>query len=243
MKFGERIFNEAVAEWRPAYVQYRKLTDILDHIAQKYPRPTVQDLSPAVTSNVPTTFEDEDDNVSLTINEHVADSPEEKFFMEAVEAELEKVNVFFAKQQQELARTREQLEAQLAALYIAHQTKGRHGVTAVQDTQTRLVLPAVVVEQSESRFARLNRLLGITALRLRRRTRLIEQGFQEYYRNLEMLRSYRELNETAFYKIMKKHDKVTGLKCAPKIKKEVSKCASGADTHIYAHIYTHTHTF
>ena len=45
MKFGERIFNEAVAEWRPAYVQYRKLTDILDHIAQKYPRPTVQDLS------------------------------------------------------------------------------------------------------------------------------------------------------------------------------------------------------
>lgn len=51
----------------------------------------------------------------------------------------------------------------------------------------------------------------------------LKKAITEYYRSLEFLKSYRELNETGFQKILKKFDKIAGWKASTLYMKVVRK--------------------
>lgn len=215
MKFGDRLFNEAIPEWRPAYVNYKRLKKLIKAIGKKYPR-AVRDLHPEVAADIPVSF-DQTDEEEMERLEAIKTSDEEKAFLDAANAELEKVNDFFQEQLKITRKTHDDLEAQLAALYVAHITGGEHEVAALRDKGARQRARAIIRSEQPSLRDTLTRIFRNPSRMLQSRTKQLERVFQEYYRNLDMLRTYRDLNNTAFYKIMKKHDKITGLSLSPVI--------------------------
>ncbi|EGD72103.1 xenotropic and polytropic murine leukemia virus receptor xpr1 [Salpingoeca rosetta] len=221
MKFGLTLFNNAVPEWRPAYVDYERLKKKLQEISNAFPR-TVRNLHPRVTTDVSPDFKTEEEVEEEERLEAISNSNEEKAFMLAVDAELDKVNKFFLEQDDKARKTCDDLEAQLAALYVAHQTGGEHAVAAVRSKNARRRARAVLRERRARLSAKLTWWCHKPSRILNSQTKQLEKAFQEYYRNLDMLRAYRNLNNTAFYKIMKKHDKVTGLTMSPTVLAKVS---------------------
>lgn len=219
MKFGEHLFNNAIPEWRAAYVDYKRLKKLLKAIGRRFPKP-VRDLHPMVATDVPADFrtakEEEDDRLT-----EIQSSEEEKIFLTELNDELTKINNFFKEQLEQALKTEEDLEAQLAALYVAHQTKGTHTVVAVRDRMSRTRTRAVVRSSPKTRWQSLLAALRGESFLLQSRTKQLEKVFKEYYRHLDMLKAYRDLNNTAFYKILKKHDKVTGLSLSPSFMEEV----------------------
>eukprot|EP00043_Microstomoeca_roanoka_P019928 m.232408 g.232408 ORF g.232408 m.232408 type:complete len:795 (+) comp17075_c13_seq1:234-2618(+) len=229
MKFGDHLFNSAVPEWRPAYVNYKQLKKKIKAIVKKYPR-QVRDLHPAVLADEkasmifrPSVSEyEEEDAADAARLQAVEASEEEQAFLAALNAELDKVNTFSAEQMIKISTTRNELEAQLTALYVFHQTKGEKEVAAIKSKPLRQRVRATVKVEPAKPPA----LVGLPPkLTLRQRTRQLKKVFQEYYRNLDLLRAYRALNNTAFYKITKKHDKNTGLCISPEFSLKV-KAAS-----------------
>ncbi|EGD72104.1 xenotropic and polytropic murine leukemia virus receptor xpr1 [Salpingoeca rosetta] len=221
MKFGDELFNNAIPEWRPAYVNYKRLKKLLKAIRTKFPR-VIPDLHPMVTTNVSPDFKTEEE-VEEERLEAISNSNEEKAFLQAVDAELDKVNKFFLEQDDKARKTCDDLEAQLAALYVAHQTGGEHAVAAIRSKNARRRARAAVLQEEHGSWREaLTRWFRHPSRILNSQTKQLEKAFQEYYRNLDMLRAYRNLNNTAFYKIMKKHDKVTGLTMSPTVLAKVS---------------------
>lgn len=61
-------------------------------------------------------------------------------------------------------------------------------------------------------------------------TQHLKDAYQEYYRLLDMLASFRELNHLAFAKALKKHDKVSGLKMQRTFIKQVESRETCCDS-------------
>jgi len=166
MKFGTNLQSLLTPEWRSQYIDYESLKDMIYHFKDELPG-----------------------EESVTFIRHFS-TIEEDFFVKC-DAQLSKVNNFFAEKLAEARRRFNLLQSELET----HKQ-------ALIKPNSKATLGSRVTPNS-SRFS------FITKDKTRHRTmKELKLAFTEYYLSLVLIQNYQELNFTGFRKILKKHDKV-----------------------------------
>eukprot|EP00053_Salpingoeca_punica_P016566 m.156763 g.156763 ORF g.156763 m.156763 type:complete len:645 (-) comp16996_c0_seq4:512-2446(-) len=175
MKFEEYLSRHAVPEWASRYVNYKLLKDTIDDLVKFFPQPirTAEDVA--------------------TFGEAMRSHTLFRKFFVSLEDELDKVDRFFAEQEQAAAKRFEEL---------------RQSVLLFVNSSSRNQLAQLALFGVQKSF--MQRLRSKLTLQPSERVVLME-AFEEYYRLLDMIRVFRDLNVTGFRKAIKKFDKNTGL--------------------------------
>lgn len=191
MRFHRKLQREAVSEWRPKYVQYKMLKSILARL-------------PAWP------LEGYDSRTGLYYL-HSRDGAEldevEQLFLSRLELEVVKVNEFFLAREKEALRRKEEIVKQLKMLpAVATVGPGRESIlrTIVREGHRRLG-SSHSISPSASHSGDFLPNAAFTQLARKR----IKKALLEFYRSLELLKSFRTLNYLALGKIVKKYDKMT----------------------------------
>eukprot|EP00045_Choanoeca_perplexa_P011859 m.127141 g.127141 ORF g.127141 m.127141 type:complete len:741 (-) comp15794_c0_seq3:99-2321(-) len=238
MKFGQELSHKAIPEWINGYVNYSLLKKKVKAIAKAFPWQELN-LHPSILLNpetsqaqrVAATLQprtDPNSPTGFTINtledserrcQEINNSVQEAQFIAALNKELEKVNRFFQQQIEVAHKVRRKLDLQLLGFYADHAPpeQAQVALTIIRDRLEREQQTAATeLLQSRSNLVgdrenRLRRRVGREESDLHQDTKLLADAYEEFYRLLDLLISFQELNRLAFVKILKKHDKITGL--------------------------------
>ena len=238
MKFGRELSHKAVPEWVNGYVNYGLLKKKVKAIAKAFPWQELN-LHPSILLNseaaqaqrIVNTLHPHADarsSIGFTINtledsqrrcEEIDRSPQEAAFIAALESELDKVNVFFQQQIDVAHNVRRKLDLQLLGFYADHAppAQAQVALTIIRDRLEReQAVDANELLQSRSNFVgeksrHIRRRAGREESDLHQDTKLLAEAYEEFYRLLDLLVSFQELNRIGFVKILKKHDKISGL--------------------------------
>ena len=222
MKFAKRLEAEAVAEWRPKYLQYKQLKKLIKIIAaQRQVELRASGLN------------------KLTDLERQSDAPfssDELLFFERFDAEVKKIDDFYRAREQEAVERRLRIMAQLQILptTIPKQEPGdnRTALSPASEktelsynthvlyspemsadhasilTQNQLSINSGQYLEATNHHLKISSLRSLSFTRLAKRR--IKKALLEFYRSLELLRNFKTLNYLGCVKIMKKFDKNAG---------------------------------
>lgn len=222
MKFGRDLAHKAVPEWSNGYVNYSLLKKKVKAIAKQFPLQELN-LHPSRLAN----RGESEVNVGLAVSsaeasqrrcQEIERSMLEAEFMAALNVEVEKINLFFDKQMKVVHNVRRKLDLQLLGFYADHAppAQAEMALTIIRDRLERdqhrhdsllSVNRSNLVGEQETHIRR----RGGEVSSLQRDTKLLSEAYKEFYRLLDLLVSFQELNRVGFVKILKKHDKITGL--------------------------------
>lgn len=219
MKFAKRLEAEAVAEWRPKYLQYKQLKKLIKVIAEKR-HPTG----------------DVEKGGSLT--------SDEVLFFETFESELMKIEEFYKVREKEAVDKKFKIMAQLHILPEESGKKSKKSREVSPGRQESNLLTWRSLpgpdggdlsggsgdeggQSSQHQFSiksgsprELPEHLKISSLRPASFTHLarmrIKKALLEFYRSLELIRNFKTLNILGCAKILKKYDKNTGRQFSAK---------------------------
>ncbi|ORE18882.1 hypothetical protein BCV71DRAFT_109698 [Rhizopus microsporus] len=147
-------------------------------------------------------------------------SSSERQFFDSLDYELDKISRFYNEKEQEA-------KLKLDVLKVQVQFIAEFGRQLLDLGPTQLLSRQVedgrshgfkYQDQSYTLFPNGEQRISYTVARNR-----LKKAITEYYRSLEFLKSYRELNETGFQKILKKFDKIAGWKASTLYMKVVRK--------------------
>ncbi|KAG0914400.1 hypothetical protein G6F33_004285 [Rhizopus arrhizus] len=214
MKFSKYLENQSVPEWRKAYICYkglkkdlkaverfrkskeRKAASYLEHYFQNLNQPSHVPFIHHFDQSTSRPGSLQSDKMSLSVLDKVlyyASSSERQFF-ESLDFELDKIAKFYDEKETDAKLKLEALKTQMQ--FIAEM--GRQLLDTGQDQYQWFKY-----QNGEQRIS-----YAVARSRLKK-------AITEYYRSLGFLKSYQELNETGFRKILKKFDKVAGWKASP----------------------------
>eukprot|EP00051_Salpingoeca_urceolata_P019045 m.272962 g.272962 ORF g.272962 m.272962 type:complete len:757 (-) comp19335_c0_seq7:294-2564(-) len=208
MKFGKYLASHAIPEWRSEHIDYKGLKKSIKWIVANHPAPPVT----TVFAGEAVTTDGHDADLERRSLE-IASSEEEQQFLEKLRAEVAKLDRFVTDQLLQIEERwaalldqLDQLQTVQRAVISLRSPKRRQNTNFAQ-------MPADEVAQSLEQRSCVDCFLG--CLRppsdLVRVTRKIKGAFLEFYRNLDLLVTFQQLNVTGFGKALKKHDKNTGL--------------------------------
>lgn len=228
MKFAKRLEAEAIIEWRPKYLDYH----LLKQLARKIPPASTSPFFEKTAATAPkvVVYSTAGGRQATHVKPQSKPAPvnaeppssEEKVFLERVQVELAKVEEFYKAREQEAVDRRFQIMAQLQILpgkdkAASHESTWRSwgdrpSAGAGAEGAAASVSPAPSTKANVPLDDEQAKHLKITSLRTTSYSNLarlrIKKALREFYRSLELLRSYRTLNATGFSKIMKKHEKI-----------------------------------
>lgn len=203
MHFEERLELEAIPEWRPKYVQYKALKQLLERCPELPPDDF--DLSTGTYKK--------------GSRQDMPCSDDEALFLSRVELELEKVNEFYLAREKEAMARKQQILYQVRLLNLQQSQGSLYNTEEVDpyDSIQKTSAMDTVQSSNSSTFILVNSLpiksekfktfrqSSLTSLAKAR----IKKALLGFYRSLELLKDYRTVNAIAFGKIMKKFDKHT----------------------------------
>jgi hypothetical protein len=222
MKFAKRLEAEAVAEWRPKYLQYKQLKKLIKVIAAERSSAVSQpgDLERNMTSELTAT---------------------EVLFFERFTADLGKIEDFYVAREREAIDRKFKIMAQLHILPAEEEVNKKGRKRRGVDVSPGKENPASVTTWrslndlsgcSSEDIAQLSNQMSqrspnekpehlkISSLRPASFTHLarqrIKKALLEYYRMLELLRNFKTLNIIGCAKILKKYDKNACRNLGPK---------------------------
>lgn len=242
MKFAKRLEEEAIPEWRLKYVNY----DVLKTLIEKIPQPPiVVEKEPAVVSTFVNRSSPSRRDAEM---ENIRRSPfniEEQIFLDRIKQELAVVDDFYQLRESEAIDRKFKLMAQVQILpKKANNTSKSYSDDEFENEPNELVLSArneisvtgfsasntssshdlLSSHTNTQKFpeqAKIRTIRGASFSKLARSR--IKKALLEYYRSLELLKTYRTLNYQAFIKILKKFDKRTGRKISLEYLEEIKK--------------------
>lgn len=199
MRFEHRIEKEAVSEWRPKYVQYKQLKNILSRL-------------PHIGS------EEDYDPMTGAYKDHGRDlmpyCDTEQLFLERINLELAKVHEFYNHREVEAVKRKQQILHQVQTLDSLQENeilkKSNHAYKMSSDSILSIELG--------KHLRSLRHQSSIQVAKTR-----IKKALLEFYRSLELLRNYRTLNYLALGKILKKFDKRTHRNVGPGFMEKIRK--------------------
>ncbi|CEG83581.1 hypothetical protein RMATCC62417_17480 [Rhizopus microsporus] len=250
MKFSKYLESQSVPEWRKAYIYYKGLKKKLKQVerfrkskerrAAAYIDQYFQNIdqtpshklgsgicnSPSFiyyfdrSTSRPASIKTSRTSISILDEVLYHASSSERQFFDSLDYELDKISRFYNEKEQEA-------KLKLDALKVQVQFIAEFGRQLLDLGPTQLLSRQVedgrphgfkYQDQSYTLFPNGEQRISYTVARNR-----LKKAITEYYRSLEFLKSYRELNETGFQKILKKFDKIAGWKASTLYMKVVRK--------------------
>ncbi|CAO3694540.1 unnamed protein product [Rhizopus stolonifer] len=234
MKFSKHLESQSVPEWRKAYIDYKELKKELKQVekfrkskekkAAGYLDLYFQELesNPWKAEDCKNSFahhfdrstsrsaSNQTDKTSLSVLDEVlfhASSSERQFF-ESLDFELDKISKFYEEKERDAKLKLEALKIQMH--YIAELGRQLLDLEPAFDIGNNSWFKYQDQSYSLSPNHEGQQRISYNVARSR-----LKKAITEYYKSLEFLKSYKELNETGFQKILKKFDKVAGWKAGP----------------------------
>eukprot|EP00048_Salpingoeca_helianthica_P005315 m.86467 g.86467 ORF g.86467 m.86467 type:complete len:705 (-) comp13553_c0_seq1:20-2134(-) len=195
MKFGDYLATHAIPEWRSAYLDYEGIKEILEEIEEYFPEQQQQPNQPPLSEAMRVQ--------RRSLRAYKIERTEQgRRVTELISTDIRRINDFFNQQLTTAKERLQQLQASLVELQNLQSGRANPTVTPAGARPGPLGLGRRVV-----------RVLGNLSLfsERERKETAVRQAFLEYYRNLDLIRAYLQLNETGFRKILKKFKKVTGI--------------------------------
>jgi SPX domain protein involved in polyphosphate accumulation len=202
--FAKQLELGKLPEWSSEYIDYMRLKEVIRKCHEKKPRPKDLILTAEVVS-----CKGNNHSIKATV-EGSGDLTKEVEFFAILDANLAKVEIFYAARLTDFTATLEQITQQSSFLIsevAAHDAEVAEAHRIANDTTgSKKSSSGMHITHSFHSLAK----FSVRGVKVAKAKQQLKHGLAELERGLGMLRSFGVLNNTGFVSILEKHDKLLG---------------------------------